>query len=78
MGAVFNLIAVFTAPSGPRTGGAAEQRASPHFDTLVPAPYSRRMPIPPGFVPACLPTKAPQPPTGEAWLHEKDSIIRSP
>jgi ATP-dependent DNA ligase len=22
------------------------------------------------FVPPCLPTKAPQPPTGEAWLHE--------
>ena len=28
------------------------------------------MPLPPGFVPPCLPTKAPQPPTGEAWLHE--------
>jgi hypothetical protein len=24
------------------------------------------MPLPPGFVPPCLPTKAPQPPTGEA------------
>jgi ATP-dependent DNA ligase len=23
-----------------------------------------------GFVPPCLPTKAPQPPTGDAWLHE--------
>ena len=23
-----------------------------------------------GFGPPCLPTKAPQPPTGEAWLHE--------
>ena len=28
------------------------------------------MPLPPGFVPPCLPTKAPQPPTGDAWLHE--------
>jgi bifunctional non-homologous end joining protein LigD len=28
------------------------------------------MPLPRGFVPPCLPTKAPQPPTGEAWLHE--------
>jgi bifunctional non-homologous end joining protein LigD len=23
-----------------------------------------------GFVPPCLPTKAPQPPSGNAWLHE--------
>jgi bifunctional non-homologous end joining protein LigD len=28
------------------------------------------MPLPLGFVAPCLPTKAPQPPTGEAWLHE--------
>jgi hypothetical protein len=28
------------------------------------------MPLPVGFVPPCLPTKAPQPPTDEAWLHE--------
>jgi bifunctional non-homologous end joining protein LigD len=28
------------------------------------------MPLPPGFIVPCLPTKAPQPPTGEAWLHE--------
>ena len=28
------------------------------------------MPLPLGFVPPCLPTKAPQPPSGEAWLHE--------
>jgi bifunctional non-homologous end joining protein LigD len=28
------------------------------------------MPLPFGFVPPCLPTKAPQPPTGDAWLHE--------
>jgi ATP-dependent DNA ligase len=29
------------------------------------------MPLPRlGFVPPCLPTKAPQPPTGDAWVHE--------
>jgi bifunctional non-homologous end joining protein LigD len=28
------------------------------------------MSLPPGFVPPCLPTKAPQPPTGDAWLQE--------
>jgi bifunctional non-homologous end joining protein LigD len=28
------------------------------------------MPLPPGFIPPCLPTKAPHPPTGEMWLHE--------
>jgi bifunctional non-homologous end joining protein LigD len=26
--------------------------------------------LPPGFVPPCLPTKAPHPPTGAVWLHE--------
>jgi bifunctional non-homologous end joining protein LigD len=28
------------------------------------------MPLPLGFIPPCLPTKAPQPPSGEAWLQE--------
>jgi ATP-dependent DNA ligase len=28
------------------------------------------MPLPLGFIAPCLPTKAPQPPTGDAWLHE--------
>ena len=28
------------------------------------------MPLPPGFVPPCLPTKAARPPSGELWLHE--------
>src|SRR5262245_31087059 len=28
------------------------------------------MPLPPSFIPPCLPTKASTPPTGEAWLHE--------
>ena len=26
--------------------------------------------LPPGFIPPCLPTKAPKPPSGDAWLHE--------
>jgi bifunctional non-homologous end joining protein LigD len=26
--------------------------------------------LPPGFVPPCLTTKAQEPPSGEAWLHE--------
>src|SRR3981189_1131734 len=26
--------------------------------------------LPPGFIPPCLPTKAPSPPSGDAWLHE--------
>ena len=28
------------------------------------------MPLPRGFVPPCLPTKAPQLPSGGTWLHE--------
>jgi bifunctional non-homologous end joining protein LigD len=28
------------------------------------------MSLPPGFVPPCLPTKAPQPPSGDTWVHE--------
>jgi bifunctional non-homologous end joining protein LigD len=28
------------------------------------------MPLPSGFIQPCLPTKAPHPPTGDAWLHE--------
>ena len=28
------------------------------------------MSLPHGFVPPCLPTKALEPPSGEAWLHE--------
>jgi bifunctional non-homologous end joining protein LigD len=28
------------------------------------------MSLPLGFVPPCLPTKAPRPPSGELWLHE--------
>jgi bifunctional non-homologous end joining protein LigD len=28
------------------------------------------MPLPSGFIQPCLPTKAPEPPTGGAWLHE--------
>ena len=39
------------------------------FDAASDPPYKRHA-LPPGFVPACLPTKAPQPPTGRRWLHE--------
>ena len=28
------------------------------------------MALPIGFIPPCLPTKAPQPPSGSFWLHE--------
>jgi hypothetical protein len=28
------------------------------------------MPLPRGFVPPCLPTKAPQPPSCDTWVHE--------
>ena len=31
-------------------------------------PLSRA--LPPGFIAPCLPTNAPQPPSGDAWLHE--------
>ena len=40
------------------------------FDTASTVPLGRAIPLPPGFVPPCLPTKAPRPPTGDAWLHE--------
>jgi bifunctional non-homologous end joining protein LigD len=39
-------------------------------DALRLAIYSAAMPLPRGFVPPCLPTKAPQPPSGDAWVHE--------
>src|SRR5262245_5829354 len=34
------------------------------------APLIGYMPLPPGYVPPCLPTKASTPPSGEEWLHE--------
>jgi ATP-dependent DNA ligase len=41
--------------------------------------YKIHMPLPLGFVPPCLPTKAPQPPSGDAWLHEiKHDGLSSP
>src|SRR6266436_3465651 len=42
---------------------------APGYTRPTPMLY-RAIPLPSGFVPPCLPTKAPQPPTGEAWLHE--------
>jgi bifunctional non-homologous end joining protein LigD len=36
---------------------------------MAPMPlYSRA--LPPGFIAPCLPTSAPQPPSGAIWLHE--------
>jgi bifunctional non-homologous end joining protein LigD len=32
--------------------------------------FSRPRSLPAGFIAPCLPTKAPQPPSGELWLHE--------
>jgi hypothetical protein len=32
--------------------------------------FSRPRTLPAGFIPPCLPTKAPSPPAGAAWLHE--------
>jgi ATP-dependent DNA ligase len=31
---------------------------------------SRHRALPAGFIPPCLPIKAPSPPTGQAWIHE--------
>src|SRR5438105_3401707 len=39
-------------------------------DALRLATYSAAMPLPRGFVPPCLPIKAPQPPSGDIWVHE--------
>jgi bifunctional non-homologous end joining protein LigD len=39
-------------------------------DALRLATYSAAMPLPRGFVPPCLATKARQPPTGDTWVHE--------
>ena len=39
-------------------------------DALRLATYLAAMPLPRGFVPPCLPTKASQPPGGDTWLHE--------
>ena len=36
----------------------------------VPTLCRQAMPLPSGFVPPCLPTRALHPPTGEAWLRE--------
>jgi ATP-dependent DNA ligase len=30
----------------------------------------RQRAVPPGFIAPCLPRSAPQPPSGELWLHE--------
>jgi hypothetical protein len=43
-----------------------------------PTLYWAGMPLPLGFVPPCLPTKAAEPPTGGAWLHEIRAQGRCP
>jgi bifunctional non-homologous end joining protein LigD len=47
-------------------------------DALRVTTYSAAMPLPSGFVPPCLPTKAPQPPSGDTWVHEikHDGFLR--
>jgi bifunctional non-homologous end joining protein LigD len=40
------------------------------LDALRLATYSAAMPLPRGFVPPCLPSKATTPPSGARWLHE--------
>jgi hypothetical protein len=40
-------------------------------DALRLATYSAAMPPPRGFIPPCLPTKAPQPPSGDTWVHDR-------
>src|SRR5499427_8104431 len=54
---------------GYRFGSARCWRAM-LVDAFRLATYSAAMPLSRGFVPPCLPIKAPQPPNGEAWLHE--------
>src|SRR5262249_10201028 len=52
------------APGKPDVGGPCL------VDALRLATYSVAMPLPRGFVLPCLPTKAPQPPSGDTWVHE--------
>jgi bifunctional non-homologous end joining protein LigD len=50
--------------------GAIRQPLSPGSNH--PAMSSRLHPdaLPPGFIAPCLPTRAPEPPSGAAWVHE--------
>ena len=48
---------------------SADQQQLPPGSIDAPS-TNAAMPLPLGFVPPCLPTKAQNPPTGEAWLHE--------
>jgi hypothetical protein len=34
--------------------------------------------LPTGFIPPCLPTSAPQPPSGGLWLHERVRLYSPP
>jgi ATP-dependent DNA ligase len=40
------------------------------FRYLRPEMFPRPRTLPSGFIPPCLPTKAPRPPSGAMWLHE--------
>jgi bifunctional non-homologous end joining protein LigD len=54
--------------SGIRTPRFVDHRAIGAYP-MAPMPlYSRA--LPPGFIAPCLPTSAPQPPSGAVWLHE--------
>src|SRR6266516_178412 len=44
--------------------------AAPGLTGPAPTLSRRAMPLPLGFIPPCLPTKSPQPPTGDTWVHE--------
>jgi bifunctional non-homologous end joining protein LigD len=53
-----------------RTRATLKRPRGDILDALRLATYSAAVPLPRGFVPPCLPTKAPQPPSGDTWLHE--------
>jgi hypothetical protein len=52
------------------TADAARRWRAILVDAFRLATYPAAMPLPRGFVPPCLPTKAPQPPSGDTWVHE--------
>ena len=43
---------------------------SPPTSPIFPSMLTRPRTLPVGFIPPCLPIKAPKPPTGAAWLRE--------
>ena len=75
MAGVFPKGSVPTWPGGERWGTPAVNPPGP-FRADISAlstrsvMLSRPRPLPPGFIPPCLPTKAPRPPSDDVWLHE--------